>query len=78
MDKKVIIGKIYKVLPIFEDSVENYVKYIKRLCVFIKGLGNDELSTNIEGLRLYGSEIDHDTVKLTVFEMVDIVKKMDI
>lgn len=84
VDRKVIIGKIFKTLYIYEDSVlhrtDDYCKYIKKLKIFLAGLEDDEIErealTIIKGLIALGmDDIDHQMVKSSVFKMIDMVKK---
>lgn len=83
MDRNTLIGKIFKTLYIYEDSVnsqtDNYYKYINKLWVLLAGLEDEEIERDalviIKGLKNLGMEVDHDTVKTSIFKVISMVKK---
>lgn len=83
VDKNIIIGKIFKTLYIYEDSLEknseDYCKYIGKLWVYLAGLGEDKIEneavTMIKGLKALGMEADHNMVKSTIFKVINMVKE---
>lgn len=83
MDRNILIGKIFKALYIYEDSVslcsDDYCKYISKLWVLLAGLEDEDIKRDalpiIKGLKTLGMEVDHNTVKSSIFKIISMVKK---
>lgn len=82
MDKK-LIAPIYKILLLYEDVGSkdsdvreiDYMKYLDRLYVRYLGHGEKEIYDTIKGLYTLGASASHDTVKASVFHMIDLMEK---
>lgn len=83
MKQKELISQLFKILLLFEDIGKNnsniqendYLRYLDRLYVFWRGIGQDDIFPIIKGLYSLGSKANHDTVKSMVFHMINIVQK---
>lgn len=83
MNKKERIDRIYEILIQFEkipekDSTtteQSYCNYIDRLYVWFLGYGNEEICCMLKGLYKLGNRTKHDTVKRTVFHIINILDK---
>lgn len=83
MGKMELISAIYKILLLFEDvadinneiTEEDYLKYLDRLYIRFSGKGNDEIVDMIRGLYTIGTELSHDSVRSTVFYMINLIEK---
>ena len=83
VDKKQRINSIFKILGQFEDistpdsdvTEETYKNYLNRLSIWYLGYGNNDILYYIEGLYKLGANADHDTVRRTVFHIIDILDK---
>ena len=81
LDKK--IDKIFDILCKFEKidekdsgiTKESWLNYLDRLYIWYLGYGNEEIYIAIKGLKESGGNIDHDTVKRVVFEIIKIIRK---
>ena len=77
------INKIFNILYQFEQidvedsdiTKESWLNYLDRLYVWYLGYGNEEIYVAIKGLKESGGNIDHDTVKRVVFEIIKILQK---
>lgn len=82
MNKEKVIAAIYKVLPLYEETVETssemveraYIAYLSRLSVMVAGI-DDGMTSMVRGLMALGGEADHDQVRRTVFHMIHVVDK---
>lgn len=81
MDKKYyvdLIGRIYKILPLYEENKDNFKIYVEG--VYIEMCGNDDFSevkqirNKIKGLGV--ANVGHDAVRRTVFECINIIDKI--
>lgn len=83
MNKKERIDRIYEILIQFEKISDNdsittektYRNYIDRLYVLFLGYGNEEICCMLKGLYKLGNKTSHDTVKRTVFHIINILDK---
>lgn len=83
MDKKKLIDEIFNILIQFEKisddssnvTEQTYKGYLDRLFVWYMGYNNQEIATGIKGLYNLGAEASHETVKRSVFHMIDVLKK---
>ena len=78
MNKKVIIGKLYKALCIYETSREDYYKYLETLLVWLNGVKKNEINEQViiivRGLNNLGIEATHYMVKASIFQAIDLIK----
>lgn len=82
MDKK-LIAPIYKILLLYEDvgaegsdvREADYMRYLDRLYVRYLGYGEKEIYDTIKGLYILGASASHNTVKASVFHMIDLIEK---
>lgn len=83
MSKNKRIDGIYKILPMYEDAVENaelfddYLAYLSRIYVRYMGYGNKEIAESIKGLIELQDNIIHDDVHRVVFHMISLLEKED-
>lgn len=81
MEKKYyicLINRIYKILPLFEESEINYKKYVEALYVELSG-NHDfqeivQIKYKIKGLIELNAQ--HDMVRRTVFECISILDRL--
>lgn len=73
-----LVGRIYKMLPLYEESVDDFKKYAESL--YIEMCGNEDyteiqqLKNKIKGMCY--AEIGHDSIRRTVFECINIVNRI--
>lgn len=73
-----LVGRIYKLLPLYEEDEYNFKKYAESL--YIEMCGNDDfpeikqLKNKIHGM--CDADLTHDSMKRTVFECINIVNKI--
>ena len=81
MDKKYyidLIGRIYKILPLYEENENNFRIYVEG--VYIEMCGNNDFSeikqirNKIRGLGI--ADVSHNAVGRTVFECINIIDKI--
>ncbi len=81
MDKKYyidLIGRIYKILPLYEENENNFRIYVEG--VYIEMCGNNDFSeikqirNKIRGLGI--ADVSHNAVRRTVFECINIIDKI--
>ena len=83
MNKEKQINEIFNILIQFEKIYEvgsnvtelTYKGYLDRLYVWYTGYGNIEIANSIHGLEVLGTDASHDTVKRTVFHIIDVLNK---
>ena len=83
MNKEQRINAIFNILVQFEKITDPYSSvneqtyrgYLDRLHVWYLGYGNDEIAIGIKGLYDLGEHAKHESVKRTVFHMIDILSK---
>ena len=83
MTKKQKIDGIFKILVEFENfqtnksntTLESYLSYLDRLCVFYLGENNEEAYKNIKGMYILGGNVSHGTVKRIVFHIIGLLDK---
>ena len=83
MSLKQRIDEIFNILiqfeKIFEDdsgvNEQTYKGYLDRLYIWYTGFGNMAVANSIRGLEILGIEATHDSVKRSVFHMIDLLKK---
>ena len=81
--KKQRIDSIFYILVQFEQMMdentdvteETYRNYLDRINIWYLGRGNEDIGYAIEGLKKMGKSTTHDTVKRTVFHIIDILNK---
>ena len=81
--KKELISAIYKILLLFEDvadqnsniTEQDYLKYLDRLYIRFKGRNNIEIPDTIKGLIILGVDLPKESVKSTVFHMIELIEK---
>lgn len=81
--KKNLIPPIFKILLLYEDvnnsesniTEKDYLKYLDRLYIRYCGFANQEICQTIKGLHSLGVKIEHDSVKATVFHLIDLINK---
>lgn len=81
--KNEIIVALYKILLLFEDATDiiptvtetEYLTYLDRLYIRFLGHGNEEIYNSIKGLQKLGVSAEHNSVKVAVFNMIDVYKK---
>jgi hypothetical protein len=66
-NSKRIANKIFKVLPMYEESFDIYYKYLTRIIVELQGEEQTELLRDaivaLKGLKAVGGDIEHDEVR---------------
>lgn len=73
-----LIGRIYKILPLYEENKNNFKIYIEGL--YVEMCGNEDYSeihqirNKIKGLNV--TEVNHNLVRRTVFECINIVDRI--
>ena len=83
----VLIARIYKILPLYEEENEGFYTYISSLIFELNGIywsvldirDNSEYLTLISVLEAIGDkslEKNHATVKREVFKCIDVIKKL--
>lgn len=83
MSKEQRINSIFNILVQFEKifesnssvTEETYKNYLDRMYIWYLGYGNQEIATCIEGLHELGAKAKHDSVKRSVFHMIDVLEK---
>lgn len=79
MEKKRMIGKVYKILEIYEhESFENYQAYLTRAIFELDGQEKEwlkEYINTLKGLKNYGENIVHNEVKSIVFHVTNGIDK---
>lgn len=75
-----IINKIFKVLPIYEESVSYYPNYLHRIIIELSGEAPsdvlDETIVALKGLEAQGANVTHSDVKGLIFYHIDRLKHM--
>lgn len=68
--QKRIANKIFKVLPMYEESFDSYNKYLNRIIIELQGEEQTdvlrEAITALKGLRNAEQDVEHDTVRRIV------------
>ena len=85
INKEKRINEIFNILIQFEkisdpnsNVTENtYRGYLDRMDIWYIGYGNQEIATCIEGLYKLGASARHESVRRSVFHMIDILNKED-
>lgn len=79
MNKEVLTGKLFKILPIFEESKPNqFERYISRLAIELSGCEesySEELVCILKGIKKNMENITHDEIKSVVFHMIALIKE---
>lgn len=83
MSKEQRINAIFNILVQFEKifesnssvTEETYRNYLDRLYIWYLGYGNEEIATCIEGLYNLGAKAKHDSVRRSVFHIIDLLNK---
>ena len=74
----VLINRIYKILPLFEENMDNFKKYIQTLYVELSGNKDFQeivqIKYKIKGL--VELEANHEMVRRTVFECISILDRL--
>ena len=81
--KQYRIRAIYRILLQYESigvegsntTFQSYLNYLDRLYTRFVGYGNEEIYTSIRGLYNLGDKANHDMVKRTVFNIINILDK---
>lgn len=81
--KRQQIDSIFYILVQFEQMTnkesdvteETYCNYLDRINVWYLGQGNEEIGYALEGLKKMGEKATHDTVKRTVFHIINLIDK---
>lgn len=77
------INDIYKILLLFEDvhndyscvTAQDYLRYLDRLYIYWLGVGRSDIFYLIKGLKSLGTETSHQTIKSTVWHIIELIKK---
>lgn len=80
IDKESLVGKVWKALPIYEESIEDYHIYINKLSIYFNGLYkrnviSEEVHDYVSGLACVGDNIEHDVLKATLFGINKLIKR---
>lgn len=80
VDKKSLVDKVWKALPIYEESVNDYYIYINKLSIYFNGLHSrgvvsEEINDYVSGLACVGNDIEHDVLKATLFGINKLIKE---
>lgn len=79
MNKKLMIDRLFKIIPLYETvDLNNFEKYLTRTIIDFSGYDSelmDEVVTSLKGLKKNIDELDHSTVKTVVFNLISIVKR---
>ena len=78
MSKKKMIGKVYKLLKIYEtETEENYKSYLSKLIYVLDGEDNDWLDESIsmlKGIRR-SSDVTHDEIRSIVLHITNTIDR---
>lgn len=80
---KNLVSPIFKILLLYEDvyniksniQENDYLKYLDRLYIRYSGFANQEICQTIKGLHNLGIQLEHDSVKSTVFHLIELINK---
>lgn len=68
--QKRIANKIFKVLPMYEESFDSYNKYLNRIIIELQGEEQTDILREaiiaLKGLCNAGQDVEHDTVRRIV------------
>lgn len=75
MEKKRMIGKVYKILKIYEDEeFSNYIKYLTRTICELDGEQIEWMSEYVNmlnGLKNYGEDVFHNEVRTIILHITN-------
>lgn len=75
------IDQIFKILVLYEQldikdttvTFDDYQAYLNKMYIRFTGYGNQDIYCSLKGLYDLGQDVNHDTVKQVVFDIIDIL-----